>query len=124
MKKKIEITLAEAQDIKETLESMGMESEKIKQFLNEGFVNKLKVGLLAYAAFKIGSKIIQFKNVPNQKEFISKYSGRTAADDFEIYAKRLSLDAGDNEAKQKVKAHLEKAMAKKEEIMQRERDAI
>ena len=124
MKQKIEITFEEAKLIKENLTSLGVEDDKIKTFLNEGFLNKLKVIVLAYAAFKIGSKIIKFKNVPNQKEFISKYSGRTAADDFEIYAKRLALDAGDNEAKMKVKAHLEKALSKKEDIMQRERDAI
>ena len=78
---RIEISLNEAKQLKEQLESLGLESEKIKKFLNEGFINKYTVAAVGYVGYKVGKRLIKINELKNQREMIDRYAGEAAGDE-------------------------------------------
>lgn len=120
---RIEISLNEAKQLKEQLESLGLESEKIKKFLNEGFINKYTVAAVGYVGYKVGKRLIKINELKNQREMIDRYAGEAAGDEFEYYSKQLLTNPRDDGAREKVRRVLQLANDKRSEIISQENSA-
>jgi len=117
---KIEISLDEAKLLKESLEKLGVNTETIKTFLKEGFVNKYTVAAVGYVGYKIGKRLIKINELKNQREMIDRYAGEAAGDEFEYYSKALLQNPKDDGAREKVRRVLELANNKRSEIISQE----